>query len=144
MSKIINGCSRDLKNKRWGGIKGCVVFFLSGVYVSWSGRRLCSLAQSKNRQEEGEAGGGGETANTIAFKCIIHWGRIEGEIGWREVEIPLWCGHILCVWEKKTVSVNMWGCLWNKQKRAGRFITSDPAQDVLLEFVYWTVDSWNR
>lgn len=36
-----------------------------------------------------EGGGGGKKSNSIAYKCIIHWGRIEREIAWWEIETPM-------------------------------------------------------
>lgn len=105
-----------------------------------SGRRLCCRAQTKNRKGGGR-GGGGESANTIAFKCIIHWGRIE-----REIEIPIWCEHIFCVWEKETASVNMWGCLCNKQQsRLIPLSESNPDwTSSCSKLIYWTADFWNH
>lgn len=66
------------------------------------GRRLCSTVQTKNRGRRS----GGKKSNSIAIKCIIHWGRIERQIGWWDrntygANIFLFSG--LCPWMRASV-----------------------------------------
>lgn len=64
-------------------------------------------------------GGGRKKSNSIAFKCIIHWGRIEREIGWWEIETPMVLIYF-CV----GVCVLAWDCLWERDREKQKAMKS--------------------